>query len=85
MKHILSLFSLILLLTTSISHADDYVWGEEFKEGDIITGPLMAQSYTTMPADFFTKVSNPEIDPFTQIGILGVTTGLTAYFGIYEV
>jgi hypothetical protein len=45
----------------------------------------MAQSYTTMPADFFTKVSNPEIDPFTQIGILGVTTGLTAYFGIYEV
>ena len=58
---------------------------DKFKEGDIVTGPLMAQSYTTMPADFFTKVPNPEIDPFTQIGILGVTTGLTAYFGIYEV
>ena len=58
---------------------------DKFKEGDIVTGPLMAQSYTTMPADFFTKVTNPEIDPFTQIGILGVTTGLTAYFGIYEV
>jgi NADPH-dependent curcumin reductase CurA len=58
---------------------------DKFKEGDIVTGPLMAQSYTTMAADFFTKVPNPEIDPFTQIGILGVTTGLTAYFGIYEV
>ena len=58
---------------------------DKFEEGDIITGPLMAQSYTTMPADFFTKVANPEIDPFTQIGILGVTTGLTAYFGIYDV
>ena len=58
---------------------------EKFKEGDMVTGPLMAQSYTTMPADFFTKVTNPEIDPFTQIGVLGVTTGLTAYFGIYDV
>ena len=58
---------------------------KKFSEGDIVTGPLMAQSYTTMPADFFTKVANPEIDPFTQIGILGVTTGLTAYFGIYDV
>ena len=58
---------------------------DKFEEGDIITGPLMAQSYTTMPADFFTKVANPEIDPFTQIGILGVSTGLTAYFGIYDV
>ena len=58
---------------------------DKLNEGDIISGPLMAQSYTTMSADFFTKVSNPEIDPFTQIGVLGVTTGLTAYFGIYEV
>ena len=58
---------------------------DKLNEGDIISGPLMAQSYTTMPADFFTKVSNPEIDPFTQIGVLGVATGLTAYFGIYEV
>ena len=58
---------------------------QKFIEGDIISGPLSAQSYTTMPADFFTKITNPEIDPFTQIGILGVSTGLTAYFGIYNV
>jgi NADPH-dependent curcumin reductase CurA len=58
---------------------------QKFTEGDIVSGPLSAQSYTTMPGDFFTKISNPEIDPFTQIGILGVSTGLTAYFGIYNV
>ena len=58
---------------------------DKFKEGDIVNGPIFAQTHTTMPAEMFTKVANPEIDPFTQIAILGVTTGLTAYFGIYEV
>ena len=57
----------------------------KFAEGDIVSGPLSAQNFTTMSADFFTKVSNPEISPFSQIGILGISTGLTAYFGIYEV
>ena len=58
---------------------------DKFREGDIVSGPIFAQTHTTMPAEMFTKVENPEIDPFTQIAILGVTTGLTAYFGIYEV
>ena len=58
---------------------------EKFKEGDIVNGPIFAQTHTTMPAEMFAKVENPEIDPFTQIAVLGVTTGLTAYFGIYEV
>ncbi len=58
---------------------------DKFKEGDIVNGPIFAQTHTTMPAEMFTKVENPEIDPFTQIAVLGVTTGLTAYFGIYEV
>ncbi len=58
---------------------------EKFKEGDIVNGPIFAQTHTTMPAEMFVKVENPEIDPFTQIAVLGVTTGLTAYFGIYEV
>ena len=57
----------------------------KFDEGDTVSGPLSAQNFTTMSADFFTKVSNPEISPFSQIGILGISTGLTAYFGIYEV
>ena len=58
---------------------------DKFKEGDIVNGPIFAQTHTTMPAEMFTKVEKPEIDPFTQIAVLGVTTGLTAYFGIYEV
>ena len=58
---------------------------DKFKEGDIVNGPIFAQTHTTMPEEMFTKVENPEIDPFTQIAVLGVTTGLTAYFGIYEV
>lgn len=58
---------------------------DKFNEGDIVNGPIFAQTHTTMPAEMFTKVENPEIDAFTQIAILGVTSGLTAYFGIYEV
>jgi hypothetical protein len=48
MKLHLSLFTLILLLTTSISHADDYVWGEEFKEGDIISAATFNQIFSTL-------------------------------------
>ena len=48
MKLHLSLFSLILLLTISISHADDYVWGEEFKEGDIISAATFNQIFGTL-------------------------------------
>ena len=48
MKLHLSLFTLILLLTTSINHADDYVWGEEFKEGDIISAATFNQIFSTL-------------------------------------
>ena len=48
MKLHLSIFSLILLLTTSISHADDYVWGEEFKEGDVISAATFNQIFGTL-------------------------------------
>ena len=48
MKLHLSLFTLILLLTTSISHADDYVWGEEFKEGDVISAATFNQIFGTL-------------------------------------
>ena len=48
MKHPLSLFLLTLFLTTSISHADDYVWGEEFKEGDIISAATFNQIFNTI-------------------------------------
>ena len=48
MKNSLSLFLLTLYLTTSISHADDYVWGEEFKEGDIISAETFNQIFSTL-------------------------------------
>ena len=48
MKHHLSLLTLILLITTSISHADDYVWGEEFKEGDVISAATFNQIFNTL-------------------------------------
>ena len=48
MKHILSLFLLTLFLKSSISKADDYVWGEEFKEGDIISAATFNQIFNTL-------------------------------------
>ncbi len=48
MKSSLSLFLLTLFLTTSISHADDYVWGEEFKEGDVISAATFNQIFDTI-------------------------------------
>ena len=47
MKLNLSIISLLLFLTTSISHADDYVWGEEFKEGDVISAATFNQIFDT--------------------------------------
>ena len=46
--HTLLIFSLILLLTTSISKAQDYVWGEEFNEGDIISAATFNQIFGTL-------------------------------------
>ena len=48
MKLHISLITLLLFLTTSISHADDYVWGEEFKEGDIISAATFNQIFNTI-------------------------------------
>lgn len=48
MKLHLSLFTLILVFSTSISHADDYVWGEEFKEGDVISAATFNQIFGTL-------------------------------------
>ena len=48
MKNSLFLFLLTLFLTISISKADDYVWGEEFKEGDIISAATFNQIFNTI-------------------------------------
>ena len=48
---------------------------EKFKEGDIVSGPMGAQTHITMNAAAFNKVNNNKIDPDLDSGLLGPTTG----------
>ncbi|MCH2668441.1 MAG: hypothetical protein MK009_01085, partial [Gammaproteobacteria bacterium] len=48
MKLHLSFICLLLLLVTSISKADDYVRGEEFIEGDVISATTFNQIFNTL-------------------------------------
>lgn len=52
--------------------------------GDWVTGPLMAQTHAQMPAAMFQKIDTSIAPPAAFLGILGMTTGLTAYFGLLE-
>ena len=52
-----------------------------FEVGDAVTGPLMAQTYATMPAAMMQKIDDA-LPLSTYLGALGLTTGLTAYAGI---
>ena len=56
-----------------------------FKEGEMVSGPMGAQTHNTMAAEVFQKITNPDLDLPVQLGILGVSTGLTAYFGMLNV
>lgn len=58
---------------------------EGFEPGDWVTGPTMAQSHAHMPAAAFQKIDAELAPPSTYLGLLGLTTGLTAYFGLLEV
>ena len=52
-----------------------------FAVGDAVSGPLMAQTYATMPAAMFQKIDD-SLPLSTYLGALGLTTGLTAYVGM---
>lgn len=52
--------------------------------GDAVSGPLGAQTYGTFPAAMLQKVDD-RLPISTYLGALGLTTGLTAYFGILDV
>lgn len=56
-----------------------------FAPGDWVFGPTLAQSHALMPAAMFQKIDTRVAAPSTYLGILGMTTGLTAYFGLLEV
>ena len=58
---------------------------DKFKEGDFVSGPMGAQTHITMHSAAYQKVERNSADPELNIGLLGLTTGLTAYFGLIDV
>ncbi len=52
-----------------------------FEVGDAVSGPLMAQTYATMPAAMMQKIDDA-LPLSTYLGALGLTTGVTAYMGM---
>ncbi len=60
------------------SNADD------FQPGDAVTGGLGSQTYATVPANQVQKIDD-SLPLSTYLGALGLTTGLTAYFGMRHV
>jgi len=50
--------------------------------GDAVIGPLGAQSLALVPGPFMQKLDEKAARPRAYLGVLGMTAGLTAYFGI---
>jgi len=53
--------------------------------GDAVFGPTLTQTHALMPAAMFQKIDTAEVPAQTYLGVLGMTTGLTAYVGLLEV
>jgi NADPH-dependent curcumin reductase len=53
--------------------------------GDHVFGPLGAQTVATLPGAALRKLDVSSVPPTTYLGVLGLTTGMTAYFGIFDV
>ena len=53
--------------------------------GDAVVAPLGAQTHATLPGALLRKVDEKRAPITAWLGPLGMTTGLTAYFGIREV
>jgi NADPH-dependent curcumin reductase CurA len=62
---------------TVIESGDD-----RFQPGDAVAGGLGAQTHATVPTAFLEKVDTTRFRPATQLGAMGLTTGLTAYVGM---
>jgi NADPH-dependent curcumin reductase len=56
-----------------------------FNTGDHVFGPLGAQTFATLPGGALRKLDVTTVAPTTYLGALGLTTGVTAYVGIFEV
>ena len=53
--------------------------------GDQVFGPLGAQTFMAAPAGMFRKLDVSEVPASAYLGAIGMTTGLTAFFGMSEV
>lgn len=54
--------------------------------GDWVAGPLLAQTHALMPGAMFQKIQPADnLPPSTYLGVLGLTTGLTAWAGMVAV
>jgi NADPH-dependent curcumin reductase len=58
---------------------------ESLQPGDHVFGPMCAQTYAHFPAGMLRKLDTRTVPATAYLGALGLTTGLTAYFGIIEV
>ena len=58
---------------------------EGFSAGDHVFGPLCSQIHAVMPAFTMKKIDTTVAPASAYLGALGLTTGLTAYFGIVDV
>jgi NADPH-dependent curcumin reductase len=58
---------------------------DDLQTGDQVFGPLGAQTFATLPGRALRKLDVTSVSPTAYLGALGMTTGITAYFGIFEV
>ena len=54
-------------------------------QGDAVFGPMGAQTYAVLPGAMLQKVDESNLPARAHLGVLGVTTGLTAYSGVVRV
>ncbi len=57
----------------------------DLEPGDHVFGPLGAQTIASLPGGALRKIDVSSVSPTTYLGALGLTTGMTAYFGIFDV
>jgi len=55
------------------------------KVGDYVAGPTLAQTIAQLPGALYQKIDVALAAPSVYLGILGMTTGLTAYMGMLKV
>jgi len=57
----------------------------DFEPGDAVTGPLGAQTVATLPGAFLQKVDGDAAPLGAWLGVLGLTSGVTAWMGVRQV